>query len=220
MQSPSTQDKSESRSETRATVPPVLALIAGFLFLSGVLLLIAALLGTEIGRAEVALAAFFLSALVLVLPAIREITIGTGGMTLRWVQAEREIRRTRSAQLLRQAVWSGGDFWFLTPDGRFRLPDPQTAKFLASAGNVLRDIVPEELDAFPLVANLNSVRDAKFVKREDSSDLFFIFTDENGHEYKAHIGSPSLLIDLRPDEKVPPDKRMSVIELHECTTLR
>ena len=73
----------------------------------GAVLLIAALLRSETARVEPALAAFFLTALVLLLPGMSQIAIGTGGLGLRLAQADKKIHRNRNDQLLSQVVWSG-----------------------------------------------------------------------------------------------------------------
>jgi hypothetical protein len=201
-------------------VPGVIALISLSLFLSGLVLLVAALLGAEPGGAEVALAAFFLSALVLVLPAVREVSVGTGGITLRLTKAEKKIETTRHAQLLNQAVWAEGSYWFLTSRGRLRLPDRQTADFLGAAGQALTDVEEEELDTFPTITSLESVKDALFVKRKDTGDHFFVFRGDDGTEYKAHIGSMSVPIDLRPSLIVPAERELTAEQLATYTTLR
>lgn len=127
---------------------------------------------------------------------------------------------TRHTELLGQAVWHDGSYFLLTTDGKYRLPDEATAKFLGAGRTVLPDVTLEELDQFPTITNLQSVTKAGLVKRRDSGDHFFIFEGDDRRKYKAHIASMSMPVDYRPDLNVSEAQVWPPHELQSCTTLR
>lgn len=124
------------------------------------------------------------------------------------------------AQLFGQAVWHDGGYFFVTPEGKYQLPDEATAKFLGSARGVLRDVRTEDLLQMPTIAGLQSVRQAALVQRRDSADHFFILKGEDGRKYKAHISSMSAPVDFRPDLDVSKAEVWPPHDLQDCVTLR
>ncbi|MGB3903817.1 MAG: hypothetical protein WBB22_02755, partial [Anaerolineae bacterium] len=70
------------------------------------------------------------------------------------------------------------------------------------------------------VTSLQPIAEALFVKRRDSGDLFFVFRGRDGNQYKAHIGSMSLLADFRPELKVFDATELTAHELGQFSTLR